>query len=321
MSSVHKSSHQSKQSTSVAAIANQDPVTLTPAPILSGQPKMIRSVFRCDLCKISLKDKKSLEKHTRWSVQHKTLVSNATMSGQVSRTNGDANSISHTRTSLLDILPSCDVASDAPQQQLYCIVCSRQFHKQNGFRMHVETSKEHKAKLQQLVSRKTSEQHRMVIALSEPPDRHLRVKVASMSITKTHNRSVAPTILAPDLASFATSSNAAPVQMLDPVQPPNKQHGSLNTPLLTGKDQSREAQVADAPYHFNQCWSDIPVHDQQSTLEVLLKTCHPVEHLSMNGYDIRPLTTAEVDGTRKCNNCGGADARDSHLILHNAQCL
>jgi hypothetical protein len=316
MSSVHKTSRQSASSTSgataprTAAIANQDQVTLTAAPILPGQPKMTHGVFRCDLCKLSLRDKKSLEKHTRWSMQHQTRVSKAASSGPVSRTNRETNSIPCAQTSLLDIRPSSGGTSAAPQQQIYCVTCNRHFQNQNGFRMHVETSKEHKAKLQQSAWRNSSEQYMSVITLFEPPDWHLRVKVESMSITETPNSPAAPTIFAPDLVWFAAESNTAPVQIY-PVHPPTKQDGSLNSPLLTGKEQSRAAQVADTAYHFSQCWSDVPVHDQQSILDVLRKTCHPVEHLSMNGYDIRPLTAAEVDSTRKCNNCGGMDPHAS----------
>jgi hypothetical protein len=142
MSSVHKTSRQSASSTSEAtaprpaAIANQDPVTLAAAPILSKQPKMTHGVFRCDLCKRSLRDRKSLEKHTRWSTQHKTLLSKAARSGPVSLTNRETNSIPRAQTSLLDIRPSSGGTSAAPQQQIYCITCNRHFQQQTGFLMH-----------------------------------------------------------------------------------------------------------------------------------------------------------------------------------------
>src|SRR5205809_468537 len=81
------------------------------------------------------------------------------------------------------------------------------------------------------------------------------------------------------------------------------QEGSLVSPLLTGEEQTRAAQVSETAYAFSHCWSNIPVHDQQSILEALRKKYYPMEHLSKNGYCIRPLTAAEVDGARKCNNC------------------
>lgn len=315
MSSVHKTSCQSKSSASeatvpsTAAIADQNLVTTT-APVLSEQRETASTVFQCELYKHSRKEKKDLERHKRWSTQHMTTASKTAKNGQVSRTNRETNSTSLAQTPLVHIPPGTKGTSSARQQQFYCITCNRHFQTPNGFQRHVETSREHKAKLRQSTtstSSNSSEQYMSVLTSPKAPDSNLQVQVESMRITESSNGPAAATISSTNLVSFTAGSNTAPVQMSDPIHPPTKQDRFVISPLLTGEEWARAAQVSNTAYPFNGCWSNVPVHDQQLILEVLREKCHPVKHLSMNGYFIRPLTAEEVDGTRKCNSCGGID--------------
>jgi hypothetical protein len=283
MSSVHKSSA-SEATGPPTTISNQTPATLATAPALSEQQEMAYTVLKCDVCIYysSNNNKEALEWHKRFSPHHGPPVSKTAISSQASNKNSRTNNTHLAQTHFLRTVPDVKETVGTLQQKPFCSSCNRHFQTLGGFRSHVTTSKEHKAKLGQLESRGDSKK-------------------------SPYGRRIAPTMGFADRTVFAAWLKTVPVQILGPIDPPTNQDSSSISPLLAGEEQGEALLAASAAYPFCNRWSNVAVHGQQSILEALREKCHSIEQLSINGYFVRPLTSEEVEGTRKCNDCGGMD--------------
>ncbi|KAL1961726.1 hypothetical protein VTN77DRAFT_1126 [Rasamsonia byssochlamydoides] len=257
--------------------------------LISHPPKQQQTavaLFSCDLCRRSFVTEKALDMHRKHAKQHRSPVSK-TNSGQDSRRNGNGPDVI---TSTVGAASSSNVhvssgtkqnMPDTPQQKrLWCSVCSRHFHTETGLQRHVETSIEHKANLG--ISNGRTKQG---------------ISTATSPLTS---------YIQPESSVTKGSSTAEPNQMDDSIYSPShpKQESSLHSPGEAAVQDPR-----DTAYHSVQKWSEIPGPLQGTVLKALREQCHPPEHLSRNGYHVRPLTPDEIDGYRKCKNCGFSKKR------------
>lgn len=255
----------------------------------------------CDLCDKGLRDANALRMHIRTSSRHKGLSEPSASESTTLKTAvmGNQDPV---------IVPSIPISSEQSKGTtavFRCDLCNQSFRNNDGLERHKRGSKKHRTLAFTIAKSGRVSRSNREVKTTQGLDGDLEVQFESMRITEARNEPRAAGNPYTNLISFVAASNTAPGQMLDSTRPTQQDKSPVST-LSTGK-QTTTAQASNTAYHFSRYWSDIPVRDQESILEILRNKSHSVEQLSTNGYRIRLLTAAEVDGAQKCNNCGGMD--------------
>ncbi|KAJ9223909.1 hypothetical protein C8Q69DRAFT_453219 [Paecilomyces variotii] len=152
--------------------------------------------------------------------------------------------------------------------ELHCDICKRDFSKENGLRMHIETSKEHKANLE----RQRSQVVTFPAPISQPPT--------------FHGPTFSDTFAFLERAAESIGTTAAVV--VDSDQQTDTQPLSIN-----------------ANDGIQGGWSDIPKDMWETVLELMRGKCHSVDQLEKDGYILRESTPEEMEGYWRCENCSG----------------
>ncbi|GAD96996.1 RNA exonuclease, putative [Paecilomyces variotii No. 5] len=272
-------------------------------PAKNQRNKRIDKSVTCKICGLRFGDKAALEIHVQNAPEHfsdrktnmsqgSVVTSTSTTAAIVTNADGDRPSVtaSISGSSLQrGRQASAGTKKAVSKAELHCAICNRNFYKENGLRMHVETSKEHKANLQKESSEKRLSQEVTVEAAVDDP---VFQKPAFQMST---------------FDAFAFLERAS---------------GSMDTMRevsATAADLRQEIETKLPPLivvdGIQGGWSAISEDMHARILELMRAKCHPVYCLEKNGYVLRESTPEELEGYWRCENCRGCITLPSHSYV------
>jgi hypothetical protein len=310
-SSLHQTSSQASHPPSGAIDLASTALTTTgqgqaPGGAISSPPghRKTTAAVGCDLCGRLFDTEKALAMHIQYSKQHSQSAS-AVSSGPDSRKDARDRS-SRAQTNSSHISPRSIKKTPDSQHQVWCHACRRQFRTESGLQNHVQNSVEHKANVlgQLAVQSTTGIDHDTDTAA-------VASELNSQAPTAASNNQISSTATESSV-NITLASKATTDQMINRIDSASQiRRGSTRVSqtrqslTTTERDRVVAGQECDTSLASDQGWSEIPTPVQQTVLELLREKCHPVEHLSRNAYRVERLTPDQMDGYRKCKECGG----------------
>jgi transposase-like protein len=231
----------------------------------------------CLSCNRSFRSRKALYMHLQSSSRH----------SKTDRTTQGARSQIQTTVSTIPTVTLPDSAATnltfaEERGRHWCSVCHRQLQTENGYRKHLETSKEHKANLRQLSNMRSAEKN-----------------VSSQLVELGQSKKTAGFCHQPAMAYTMSKDSVDPLHIAQ--NPISKGHRSHTDSFRVPGKGCRN--VGKPGPEISHSWSEIPIPIQQRVFETLKRKCHGRGLLLKNGYRLQQGTDHEIDGRRKCWNC------------------
>lgn len=222
----------------------------------------------------------------------------------------------------------------------HCRVCNRLFVSRNALGMHIMTSKEHEKRANTTIKGSTNDGEGTVLDKNDIPvkpafcstcnrffvnDEALEMHIKDSSdhqskittvggIANDHQGTVAP--LNGTLPRLSIPPQTFALTAIEPAT--REMHLQQSTPGHSQSDESPND--GGVLLYTEEPWSRIPQHEWLETLGLLSRKCHSLEVLSRHGYRIGVYTQDEMDGLRKCLDCGGMCTDCVLYFMYECQC-